>query len=426
MKKLLTFTALGTMIFCSSAHASGFNLKEQSAAAQGNSFAGATAGAEDISYSFFNPAGLTRHTGTNISGGGTWIAPRSKAKSAVSGGAAGLVPGNRSSGYTGDIVHSAVSPNFYISHQIDSQWTAAFSLNTPYGMITTYDEDWAGRFHGTKSDVKTLTATPMIAYKAADQLSFGAGLQMQYIRAKLKNSVLMPAGGSNFYEDRTKLQGDTFDIGYTLGAMYEYSDATRFGVGYRSQVKHKLKGKIDFASTNPMDQDISARLTTPANLTFGAYHDLNQQWSIMAELGRTYWSSFKTLDIAGQGGSAGVPVASTTEERWKDTTFYALGASYRYDDKWKFRAGIAIDQSAVGEEYRTPRIPDSDRIWYSGGVQYSLNEKTDLNLGYTYIRAEKGRVNLDGRHTDDKSRGSLKANYENDVHILAMGLNYNF
>ena len=44
-----------------SANAGGFALKEQSTAAQGNAFAGATAGAEDVTYMFFNPAGLTRH-----------------------------------------------------------------------------------------------------------------------------------------------------------------------------------------------------------------------------------------------------------------------------------------------------------------------------------------------------------------------------
>ena len=40
MKKLLTLTAVGTILVCSDAIASGFNLKEQSAAAQGNAFAG--------------------------------------------------------------------------------------------------------------------------------------------------------------------------------------------------------------------------------------------------------------------------------------------------------------------------------------------------------------------------------------------------
>jgi hypothetical protein len=48
-------------LFPAGANASGFALKEQSTSAQGNSFAGATAGAEDVTYMFFNPAGLTRH-----------------------------------------------------------------------------------------------------------------------------------------------------------------------------------------------------------------------------------------------------------------------------------------------------------------------------------------------------------------------------
>ena len=67
MKKLLSYTALATVLILSSnAHAAGFHLKEQSAAAAGNAVAGATAGAEDISYAFFNVAVLTRHKGTQI------------------------------------------------------------------------------------------------------------------------------------------------------------------------------------------------------------------------------------------------------------------------------------------------------------------------------------------------------------------------
>ena len=414
MKKTLMFTALSSILFASSAYASGFNLKEQSIAAMGNAFAGATAGAEDITYSYFNPAGLTRHKGTNFAGGATWIAPRSKAKSADAD-----IPtiGHSDSDYNDNIVHPAAAPNAYVSYQVNPDWTLGFSINSPFGMITTYDENWAGRFHGTKSDVKTLVFTPMAAYKATDKLSLGAGFQMQMIRAKLKNSALLAPG----VEDRTKLEGDTFDIGYTLGALYEFTDSTRVGIGYRSEVKHKLKGKIDFASFNPLDQDINARLTTPANLTIGAYHDINDKWSVMAEFGRTYWSSFEELRIRGENG-----LDSITEEEWKDTTFYAVGASYQYNEKLKLRAGLAFDKSAVGERYRTPRIPDADRIWYSGGLEYAYDDNLTLNLGYTYIRAEKSRVNLDGTHLGDATRGTLKAKYENDIHMFGVGMSYHF
>lgn len=420
MKKLLTLTALGTIMIASNAGASGFHLKEQSISAMGNAFAGATAGAEDVSYSYFNPAGITRQKGTQMSFGGTLIAPRSKAKTAVATG----IPAPTESGYTDNIVHAAVAPNFYVSHQINDQWTAGFSLNSPFGMITMYDEDWAGRFHGTKSDVKTLTATPMIAYKPTDKLSIGAGLQMQYVRAKLKNSVMLPLAPGVFAEDRTKLQGDTFDIGYQVGALYEMTEQTRFGVGYRSQIKHKLKGDISFDKFGSvMDQDINARLTTPASLTAGVYHDINARWSVMAEIGRTYWSSFEDLDIIGDGGTGGKPIHSITQEKWKDTTFYALGASYRINEQWKLRAGMAVDQSAVGEQYRTPRIPDSDRLWYSSGVEYKLDNHVTINAGYTYIRAEKGKVHLDGT---TGGVGTLQAKYENDVHMVGLGLNYSF
>ena len=58
MKKLITLTALGTILAVSQANASGFFLREQSVAGMGNAFAGATAGAEDVSYAFFNPAAI--------------------------------------------------------------------------------------------------------------------------------------------------------------------------------------------------------------------------------------------------------------------------------------------------------------------------------------------------------------------------------
>lgn len=344
MKKLLTLTAVGTVLVCSDALASGFNLKEQSAAAQGNAFAGATAGAEDISYSFFNPAGLTRHKGTKISVGGTWIAPRSRAKRAH---ADTVIPGDdfpgfQDSGYTGDIVHSAVAPAMYMSKQLDDRFTLGLSLNVPYGMITKYNDLWAGRFHGTLSKVTTVTLTPMIAYKATDELSLGAGFQMQYIKATLRNGVRVPnpytGGVLPGVEDKARLEGDTFDIGYQLGALYELTPQTRFGIGYRSQIKHKLKGDIEFDGLmrDLASQDISARLTTPANLTIGAYHDINDKWAVMAEFGRTYWSSFEELRIKGDKG-----LDNVTQEKWKDTTFYSIGASYKVDDQWKLRAGNA-------------------------------------------------------------------------------------
>ena len=422
MKKIMTVAAIGAVFVSSEALASGFNLREQSVAALGNAFTGATAGADDISYSYFNPAGLTRHGGVNVNAGGTLVAPRSRAKRAEAG-----IPNNpldpsagthpSTSGYTDNIVREAVLPAAYASTQINDRLTAGISFNVPYGMVTKYDDDWAGRMHGTLSKVETYTLTPMLAYKLTCDLSIGAGVQMQHINARLRNRVAL--GGMS--EDRAALEGEATDFGYTLGALYELSPSTRFGVGYRSQISHKLKGNIRFDTSTIRNQDIHARLTTPANLTVGAYHDIDEKWAVMAEFGRTYWSSFQDLVIYGEKSG----LMNWTEEKWKDTTFYGVGATYTFDDQWKFRGGIAVDQAAVGRHYRTPRIPDSDRIWFSSGAEYAYSENVTFNIGYTYIRAEKGKVDLE--HSGyDKSRGYLRADYENDVHILGIGFNYNF
>ncbi|MBR6663710.1 MAG: transporter, partial [Alphaproteobacteria bacterium] len=297
MKKIITLTALGTVLVASNAMAAGFHLREQSAAALGNAFAGATAGAENASYAYYNVAGLTRQKGTQINMGATYIAPRAEAQN---------VRGvNGRDADVNNIVHAAWVPNGTISHQVDDKLTVGVSLNVPYGMITKYDAEWAGSDHGITSKLMSTTITPMAAYKLTDKLSVGAGLQMQYIKARLTGT----AGRGAF---DTALEGEALDLGYQFGAMYEFNEKTRIGINYRSEINHKLKGDInsDKAKAAAMlapgiygsyaallNQDISARLDTPEMISVGAYHQLNDKWALMAEYQRVNWSSFKNLDI---------------------------------------------------------------------------------------------------------------------------------
>lgn len=412
MKKLmknniaLTMTALGTILLAANAQAAGFHLREQSAAAQGNAFAGATAGAENGSYSYFNVAGLTRQKGTQLNIGGTYIAPRAEASNVRA------EDGSRGADVN-NIVHAAVAPNATFSHQLNDKAFLGVALNVPYGMITKYDRDWPGSDHGITSKVMTATVTPMFAYKATDKLSLGAGLQMQYVKARL-------TGTSNGGAVSTAMEGDAFDIGYQLGAMYEFNENTRVGVAYRSQVKHKLTGDLTASMPLPsLNQDIFAKLNTPEMLSMGVFHQINDKWSVMAEYQRVFWSSFKTLDIHGQE----YPFLSSTKEHWRDTNFFAIGASYQIDHQWKWRLGLAYDQSAVRVQHRTPRIPDSDRIWYSTGLNYQYNDRLSFDLAYTYIKAHDA-------HLDTSLTGNggshVTAEYTNSVQLFGLSLNYKF
>ena len=424
MKKVLTLTALSTLLLSTSAMAAGFHLREQSAAAQGNAFAGATAGAENGSYAYYNAAGLTRQKGLQVNLGATYIAPRATAKNVMS------ESGTRGADVE-NVVHAAVSPNGTVSYQLNDRAFAAIAANSPFGMITKYDRDWIGSDHGITSDLKSGTITPMFAYKATDKLSLGAGVQMQYVWAHLTSS-------HNY--SRTGLvteNGNDFDMGYQLGAMYEFSDATRVGVGYRNKIDHKLKGKIKSSGSAYtamgipagaqadalMNQKISAKLTTPAMLSMGVYHDSNEKWAVMAEYQRVFWSSFQNLTFVGDNLNKPTGNIAQVKENWRDTNFYSIGTSYMLDNQWKLRLGLAYDQSAVRYAHRTPRIPDSDRIWYSMGLGYQYNENLSFDMGYTYIKAHSARMNSavtgnEGSH--------VSADYSNSVKVFAFSVNYAF
>ncbi len=414
MKKILTLTALGTILMASSAMAAGFHLREQSAAAQGNAFAGATAGAENSSYAFFNAAGLTRQKGTQVNLGATYIVPRAEAGNVED-------ANDHRQPDINNIVHAAWAPNGTISHQVDDKLTVGLALNVPFGMITKYDSEWAGSDHGITSKVITSAFTPMAAYKLTDKLSVGAGLPIQYIKARLTNS----AGNAG----DVAMKGDTLDVGYQLSALYELSDDTRFGINYRSEINHKLKGDIlgsnGLTAMLPyLNQDISARLDTPAMLSVGAYHQLNDRWALMAEWQRVFWNSFDSLDIVGRDTPNGNSyMISSTKEKWHDSDFFAIGASYQIDDQWKLRLGLAKDQSAVRKEHRTPRIPDSDRTWYSAGLNYQYNEKLSFDMAYTYIQAKDASIDTS---LNGNAGRNLKADYNNSVKLWGVSLTYKF
>ena len=273
-------------------------------------------------------------------------------------------------------------------------------------MITKHNPNWAGAAHGDTSRVTAVTTTPMVAWKATDKLSIGAGLPIQYVRARLTST------GS-------AVHGDTVDIGYQLGALYEFTDATRVGVAYRSEINHKIKGKIDSAVPS-INQDIFARLDLPAMLSTGIYHDINDKWAVMAEYQRVFWSSFDTLDIVGNRNG----LLSRTYENWEDSDFFSVGASYQIDDQWKARFGLAYDQGAVKLDSRTPRIPDSDRIWYSAGLNYQYNDNLSFDMAFTYIDAKKAVV--DTAATQNRNGRDVYAEYSNSVKMWGLSMNYKF
>lgn len=439
--------------FSTSIHASGFALLENSASGSGNAFAGAAAIAEDASTIWFNPAGMTKLSGSRIALVGHVIAPQSDFTNVAS--TAGSLGQN--AGVTKFV------PNFYYIHQLNNDVTFGLGINAPFGLETDYSNDtWAGRYHATQSEMITININPALAFKASDKLSIGVGFNYQLIDVTLANKLDAGAiclgmdargftglatacanAGVNVGDSQSSqsLRGDDISWGINFGILYDFNDTSRMGIAYRSGVNHDLEGNVDFTMNSDFmdtvdtymtlisqpaytalfnDTAIAAHVELPDTLSFSFVHNLDSAITLLADATLTRWKSFDQLKIQFDNP---VQADSVTPENWENTWRVALGANYKANDTFVYRVGVALDQTPVGSpEERTARIPDNDRTWLSLGLGYALDSAMSIDVGYSHLFVDDTAIN----NTDVASGHVLNGTYENSVDILSAQLNMKF
>lgn len=388
------------------AKAAGFSLKEQSSTALGNAFAGATAGAEDVSYMYFNPAGLTRQEDSQAALVLSYIMPQGRTDDATMNPVI-IAPGESSSG---DAAEDALVPAAYLMWSKSPNLKFGLGINTPLGLSTKYSQTWAGRYDAVESSIMSVNVNPTVAYRVNESLSIGAGVQVQYMDVTLSNMVpVIPPG----IDVLAEITGNDWGYGFNLGALYEFSDSTRIGVGYRSTIDHTLEGDLTIAGA--VASNANADFTAPDLLSIGAYHDYNEHLAVMAEAQWNGWGNFDELRVVDDGGNT----LALTPEDWKNVWFFALGVTWKPNADWTLRGGVAYDQTPVPDNRRTPRLTDEDRTWITIGAQFHPAPNLTVDAGYAHLFINNASVNLPDRTALGGPPG-LTANFENSVDILTV------
>jgi long-chain fatty acid transport protein len=446
--------------------AAGFALQESNGSGLGNAYAGGAAVAEDASTIWANPAGMSRFTTMQIAGALNLVKPSMKFSNDGGSQPAAL---QQLGGDGGDAGSLNFIPAFYFSMPINREWSVGIGVSGPFGLVTEYDDGWIGRFQAIKSDVKTININPAVSWKINEQFALGAGFSYQQLKGTFTNDVNYSGLMGNAYKglaaagqipasdvpalslataglaSRVSIEGDDWGWGWNIGMLWNIDSRSRIGAHWRSDIEYKLTGNANFSNpalpTLPSTiapiagaaaglvnaglagTGITSNIKVPGVANVSYFSTLDDRWDVMADVQWTHWSTIQDLTFVRTSGT----VLGSTPLNFKDAWRISGGANYRYDNYWMFRGGIAWDQTPVKDEYRTARLPDSDRIWLNLGVQYKYDRNWKFDVGGSYIFVQDGDIaEVSTNPASIAGVGYLKGNYSNNVIILGGQVSYAF
>ena len=449
MKRSIAFAAILSVMapiatLPSVSRAAGFAVIENSAKGLGRAFAGGAAVGDDASTVYFNPAGMTALNGVEAMGAFHVIAPNLEFTNQGSrvnpllGGAALTGPGETSG------ANPLTVPNMFGVISVGEDWRLGIGMNAPFGLVTEYANNWPGRYQALKSDLVTINVNPSAAYRVNDWLSVGAGFNIQYIEAELSQAidfgsaclatlgagVCVPRGLLPQAADGSvNIEGDDTSFGYNAGIAVTPMDGTRIGLHYRSKISHTLEGRAAF--TVPANATIltaagsfrsgaaTAKVAMPETISASVRQQLTKNIAGLADATFTRWSRFEVLTVQIQNAANQV---ISQPENWSNAWRYSAGLEYDSLEKWALRTGVAFDETPVSTAFRTPRVPDANRIWMSLGGTYRWNDTLSLDAGYTHIWIADARINQIGA-TGDSLIGTFK---DSSIDIFSFQANIRF
>ncbi|POA19467.1 OmpP1/FadL family transporter [Pseudomonas sp. FW305-3-2-15-E-TSA4] len=423
MKKVMLKTTLSLAVTMASTQifAAGFAINEHSISGMGTGYAGRSSSADDESTVYGNPAGMSRLTREQVTGGVAFLDAKtdiSDASSSPNGGS------NK-----GDMVpFTSVPMGFYVK-PIDEHWAFGLGVYVPFGLITDYEKGFGGRYFGSKSEVQVITFQPTVSYKFNDVVSIGFGPTINRIDGTLESNLSITQAAP---DGKVKIKGDDTALGYNIGVLVQATDTTRLGLTYHSKVDYKLEGntKVNYGVLGAVGlsaqqkYDASLKITTPESVDFSVTQAINDRWNVYAGSTWTRWSQLKKITVENSGVQpllAGQFGEITEEQNWHDSWAYAVGTSYQLNKEWVLRTGLTFDQSPTNNVDRSPRIPTGDRTIFSIGAGWSPTEDLTIDVAYSYLKEESVKIR------NENNRGqSYDAKYENSANGFGVGATYRF
>ena len=173
-----------------------------------------------------------------------------------------------------------VIPSFSFVQPFKDDWRFGFTF-LGMGFSEDYGEDWPARYIIQDYSLLYLTAFQSIAKKVTDKLSLAASLMLTYTVFEQSKAVLnLPPGSA---DGQMVIDVDGTTVGYSASMLYEFTEQTRFGAVYRSELNPDLEGSLNFSGLTPATEDLlqaagvldavpTATSRSPQSVNAGIYH----------------------------------------------------------------------------------------------------------------------------------------------------------
>lgn len=375
-----------------------------------------TAGVDDPSAVYVNPAALAEVDGNQVIGGLNYIAVLGSVTNS----------GTQSRNQHDD---NSIPTLFANYHLPGTSLTLGLGLYTPFGLATSYDKTSFTRFAAVRSELKTLYLTPSIAWRPHPALSMGGGVSFVHSSALFSRAVnLGPLG-----EGYLRLTDTDNGFAYNLGILIKPRQDLKFGLTYRSRVQldydtADVKFNVGAVTSAKSSGTV---VPLPALISLGINWQINPAWDVNFVYDFTRWSTLEHFKARFTPALLGGALSGFfIPQDWKDTSTLRLGTSYRIRENLELRAGIAVDETPIPSRTLGPAIPGADWLTLTGGIGYRYRAVT-VDLGYMAVFYKTRRVTNNVLETGgDPSAIPLpdsgKDKYENFNHLLLLSFGYRF
>jgi len=356
--------------------AGGYAIPHQTAKAVSLSNA-VTAGVNDPSAVYVNPAALTEVDGNQVLGGITYINTVSSVSNS----------GRRSVNKHDD----SFLPTFFANYHVpETDLTLGFGSYSPFGLATSYDKNAITRFAAIRSELKPFYLNWAAAWRASDLISIGAGASFVRGSATLTRAIFLGTPT----DAQARITGTDQTFAYNLGLLVKPQDTIKVGLTYRGRTYLDFEGAnvkfADFDGT-PTNTKVSegGSIVLPTVVSAGIYWQATPRWSLEFVYDWTKWDDFKNFKttfatpLPALGGA--VPISGLfVDAEWKNTSTLRLGTLFHLNESWDLMAGIAVDETPIPSKTLNPIIPGADILTVNGGASYTWR-KLQLTVGYMAV-----------------------------------------